>query len=50
MDIPEVNIAAKNLTQKYCMKKVFETVRMYTGELPGLPMDKIFGVTTFELG
>ena len=50
MDIPEVNLFAKNLTQKYCMKKVFETVRMYTGEFPELPMDKIFGVTTFELG
>ena len=32
------------------MKIVFETARMYTGDPPNLPLDRIFGVTTFELG
>jgi hypothetical protein len=32
------------------MTVVFETARMYTGEAPRLPLDGIFGVTTFELG
>jgi hypothetical protein len=29
---------------------VFETARMYKGSAPVLPLDNIFGVTTFELG
>jgi hypothetical protein len=29
---------------------VFETARMYTGQPPPEPVNRIFGVTTFELG
>jgi hypothetical protein len=29
---------------------VFETARMYTGEPPPLPMQRLYGITTFELG
>jgi len=50
LDVPEVNPAALSLTEKYGMKLVFETARMYTGVFPNLPLNKIFGVTTFELG
>jgi len=50
LDIPEVNQDAKNIIQKYQMKEVFKTARMYTKELPDLSVGKIFGVTTFELG
>jgi hypothetical protein len=32
------------------MRPIFETARMYTGAAPALPLDRIFGVTTFELG
>jgi hypothetical protein len=32
------------------MKSVFETARMYTGEPPGVPVERVYGVTTFELG
>jgi hypothetical protein len=32
------------------MTAVFETARMYTGQAPALPLDRIFGVTSFELG
>lgn len=50
LDVPEVNSEGMKLTEKYGMKKVFGTARMYTGEFPNLPIDKIYGVTTFELG
>lgn len=50
LDIPEPNKAAIELVRKYGMERVFETARMYTREAPALPLDKIFGVTTFELG
>jgi hypothetical protein len=32
------------------MKQVFGTARMYTGEPPAIALDRVFGVTTFELG
>lgn len=50
LDIPEVNPEAHKLIEKYNMHKVFETARMYTKPAPELPLQKIFGVTTFELG
>ncbi len=50
LDIPEVNSDALKLASKYQMKPMFETARMYTKFMPILPMNKIFGVTTFELG
>lgn len=50
LDIPEPNAAAGRLVTRHGMEPVFETARMYTGTLPALPLDEIFGVTTFELG
>lgn len=50
LDIPEVNQDALNLVKKRNMNFVFETARMYSKEAPDLPMHKIFGVTTLELG
>ena len=32
------------------MQPCFETARMYTGTFPALPLDKVFGITSFELG
>jgi len=29
---------------------VFETARMYTGAAPPIDLDRVFGVSTFELG
>jgi hypothetical protein len=29
---------------------VFETARMYTGPMPPLRLERVFGVTTLELG
>ncbi|EDX85920.1 acetyltransferase, GNAT family [Synechococcus sp. PCC 7335] len=50
LDIPSVNTAAVELVKKYRMTSVFETARMYTQTPPELPLNKIFGITTFELG
>ena len=50
LDTPQPNSAALVLAKRHNMRPVFETVRMYTKEDPGLPMEGIFGVTSFELG
>lgn len=50
LDTPETNPAAIRLAERHGMTVVFETARMYTGPAPDLPLDRIFGVTTFELG
>lgn len=49
-DTPEANQFAVDLAHKYEMKKVFETARMYTRSEPVIELQKIFGVTSFELG
>jgi GNAT superfamily N-acetyltransferase len=50
LDIPEPNSGARALIDRYKMQMVFETARMYAGAAPFLPLGKIFGVTSFELG
>lgn len=50
LDVPEVNEQSVALARRHDMGIVFETARMYTGDPPRLPLEKIFGVTTFELG
>ena len=50
LDVPEPNAAAMALTARYGMRRVFETARMYTGDAPSIDLDRVFGVTTFELG
>ena len=50
LDIPEVNPAAVALAERHGMTPVFETARMYAGNRPELPLSRLFGVTTFELG
>jgi hypothetical protein len=50
LDTPCINRGAVNLALNYGMKIVFETARMYSGETDFLPINKIFGITTFELG
>lgn len=50
LDIPAINPAALELVKRHDMKVVFETARMYRGTAPHLPTDRIFGITTFELG
>ncbi|MFO1305673.1 MAG: GNAT family N-acetyltransferase [Burkholderiales bacterium] len=50
IDVPEPNRAAIALAERHGMTPVFETARMYTGDAPKLPLSRLFGVTTFELG
>lgn len=50
LDVIEPNTAAVELAKKHELKEVFVTVRMYTKGQPAMDMDKIFGVTSFELG
>lgn len=50
LDVPAVNQSAISICENMSMKKVFETVRMYNRYIPDLPVNNIFGVTTFELG
>jgi len=50
LDTPEVNVAAVDLAKRYNMAAAFETARMYKGRCPELPINRLFGVTTFELG
>lgn len=50
LDVPEPNAAAVDLARRLDMEPGFETARMYTGPAPDLPLDRIFGVTSFELG
>lgn len=50
LDTPEVNQTAVQLAEGHGMKKVFGTARMYTKDQPDIDLNKVFGVTTFELG
>jgi ribosomal protein S18 acetylase RimI-like enzyme len=50
LDVPAINREAIALAEALGLKPVFETARMYTGPLPPLRIDRVFGVTSFELG
>ncbi len=50
LDIAEVNADALSLVKRHNMRVSFETARMYTKTLPDLPLKRIFGITSFEIG
>ncbi len=50
LDVPEINEPAMKIAKECGMKPIFETIRMYRGGMPDLPIDHWFGVTSFELG
>ena len=50
LDTPAVNPEAVGLAARHRLTAVFETARMYLGPPPELPVSRLFGVTTFELG
>ncbi|PIT03665.1 GCN5 family acetyltransferase [Bradyrhizobium nitroreducens] len=50
LDVPAVNPEAIALAATLGLKPVFETARMYTGPIAPLRIDRVFGVTSFELG
>ncbi|MGI2323147.1 MULTISPECIES: GNAT family N-acetyltransferase [unclassified Methylococcus] len=50
IDMPAPNTAALQLAARHGMRRVFETARMYTPRIPSLPLERTFGITTYELG
>lgn len=50
LDVPETHAAAVALAQAAGMAPVFETARMYTRPAPPVRAERIFGITSFELG
>ncbi len=50
LDVPEPHSAAREIADELGMTVPFETARMYAGGRPDLPVERIFGVTSFELG
>jgi len=50
LDVPQVNRDAVALAVAAGLSPVFETARMYSGPIRPLAVERIFGVTTFELG
>ncbi|MDK2988521.1 MAG: hypothetical protein PWR16_50 [Methanoculleus sp.] len=50
LDVPEQNGAGVLLAERHGMVPVFGTARMYTKEIPDLPLDECYGVTIFETG
>ena len=50
LDVPSINRDAVALAQNLGLAPVFETARMYSGTVPRLRLERVFGITTFELG
>jgi hypothetical protein len=48
--VPEPNTAAVALVEEYGLRPSFETARMYTGPVRPYAAERVFGVTTLELG
>ena len=50
IDVPEPNAEAVALARAAGLAPVFETARMYNGSIRPIRLERIFGVTSFELG
>ncbi len=50
LDVPEINLDAMRLAADLDMREVFGTARMYKGQVPDISLERIYGVTSFELG
>ncbi|MET9346993.1 GNAT family N-acetyltransferase [Streptomyces termitum] len=50
VDVPETNPEAVRLAEERGLTPTFETARMYTGPVRPIARDRVFGVTTLELG
>lgn len=50
IDISEPNQQALDLARRNGIKKISETARMYNNAIPSLPLDRIYRVTSLELG
>lgn len=50
LDIPQNNPAAVELGRRHGLEQVFETARMYLGGRPAWATERVYGLTSFELG
>lgn len=50
LDVPEPNYDAVAPAERFELEPVFTTARMYCGTPKNVKIEKIFGITTFELG
>jgi GNAT superfamily N-acetyltransferase len=50
LDIPEPNHEAAALARSHGLAPVFEAARMYTRPIRPMRLERVFGVTSFELG
>lgn len=50
LDVPDANLEAIKLVQRYGMKPVSEVARMYNKEIPNLLINRVFAVTSLEVG
>jgi GNAT superfamily N-acetyltransferase len=50
IDVPLPNEAAVEMVEQLGMTPSFETARIYRGDDPGIPLNRIFGITSLELG
>ncbi len=50
LDVPVVNDEGMALARGLGLEPVFETARMYRGPAPDLRLDRVFAITSFELG
>lgn len=50
IDMPGANPAAARLARERGLEPTFETARMYTGPVRPVAWERVFGVTTLELG
>jgi Acetyltransferase (GNAT) domain len=50
LDVPEPNRTAMALATAYGLTPLFETARMYSAPIKPVALERVYGVTTFELG
>lgn len=50
LDVPQPNGPAAALAAAHGLAPVFETARMYCGAIRPVALERVYGVTTFELG
>jgi hypothetical protein len=50
IDVPLGNEAAVQLAERLKMTPAFDTARMYAGRSPDVPIERVFGITSLELG
>ncbi|MBN9020520.1 MAG: GNAT family N-acetyltransferase, partial [Rhizobiales bacterium] len=50
LDVPATNAEALALATSFGLSPAFETARMYTGPIRPLRLDRLYGISTLELG